>query len=67
MWSTGINRNIVECKVSIYSGNICKVCSSINRNIVECKDKGKQYEKEQRQRINRNIVECKENHSTHKL
>ena len=37
MWSTGINRNIVECKVyhthKDEKGNL-----GINRNIVECKD-----------------------------
>ena len=36
MWSTGINRNIVECKAVIcrkYSG----LSIGINRNIVECK------------------------------
>ena len=46
MWSTGINRNIVECKVAaIVSGNLG---TSINRNIVECKvAKAKRYTAEQ--------------------
>ena len=37
MWSTGINRNIVECKVN---GEYYLDDSEdgINRNIVECKD-----------------------------
>ena len=32
-----INRNIVECKVSLVNNMQC-VTSGINRNIVECKD-----------------------------
>ena len=36
MWSTGINRNIVECKAN--QGRTLQASgSSINRNIVECK------------------------------
>ena len=37
MWSTGINRNIVECKES-FCVPFSLGCISINRNIVECKD-----------------------------
>ena len=36
MWSTGINRNIVECKACCWK-NHWKRDTSINRNIVECK------------------------------
>ena len=36
MWSTGINRNIVECKAYLRALSITKRFS-INRNIVECK------------------------------
>ena len=36
MWSTGINRNIVECKV-FYPVAYLEIYFSINRNIVECK------------------------------
>ena len=36
MWSTGINRNIVECKDSADGTKDFSV-SGINRNIVECK------------------------------
>ena len=36
MWSTGINRNIVECKVRALN-SYKKSRNSINRNIVECK------------------------------
>ena len=32
----GINRNIVECKLS-YDGDLKLDCYCINRNIVECK------------------------------
>ena len=37
MWSTGINRNIVECKER-KAINESEVLVCINRNIVECKD-----------------------------
>ena len=36
MWSTGINRNIVECKDGYFVFNE-KTGMGINRNIVECK------------------------------
>ena len=58
MWSTGINRNIVECKEVIcwgmYSGEWC-----INRNIVECKVYYVSVFRDPAHSINRNIVECK--------
>ena len=38
MWSTGINRNIVECK-GYKSREIKESRNGINRNIVECKGK----------------------------
>ena len=37
MWSTGINRNIVECKVKDVVEAL-ETPERINRNIVECKD-----------------------------
>ena len=37
MWSTGINRNIVECKENRLRIQIMSQ-TSINRNIVECKE-----------------------------
>ena len=60
MWSTGINRNIVECKDS------CKHISfhepyRINRNIVECKEQlAECHVIRNASCINRNIVECKD-------
>ena len=36
MWSTGINRNIVECKVEGNTSGASGIIG-INRNIVECK------------------------------
>ena len=58
MWSTGINRNIVECKVHLMQTFHLNQ-SSINRNIVECK--AQQFPKRLQLWgcINRNIVECK--------
>ena len=38
MWSTGINRNIVECKEHLYRDHGSVFSAGINRNIVECKD-----------------------------
>ena len=58
MWSTGINRNIVECKDDICH-RLKLIGISINRNIVECKV-FLTFSCFLRQfRINRNIVECK--------
>ena len=37
MWSTGINRNIVECKEKLGEKEQFEK-NSINRNIVECKE-----------------------------
>ena len=37
MWSTGINRNIVECK-DFNRKSPYVAAFGINRNIVECKD-----------------------------
>ena len=58
MWSTGINRNIVECKDG--HGRVAeRLNDCINRNIVECKDHtGSEYPFG-KTGINRNIVECK--------
>ena len=39
MWSTGINRNIVECKDYGSKWFYAFIKSGINRNIVECKVK----------------------------
>ena len=36
MWSTGINRNIVECKATFVT-HLHLSPARINRNIVECK------------------------------
>ena len=36
MWSTGINRNIVECKGALQN-TMNSNTRGINRNIVECK------------------------------
>ena len=58
MWSTGINRNIVECKVVILL-SIFYHRSGINRNIVECKVFFSCFFIFGLLRINRNIVECK--------
>ena len=38
MWSTGINRNIVECKAASLSKAL-DTSMGINRNIVECKER----------------------------
>ena len=59
MWSTGINRNIVECKVKtvLIEGYMEK---GINRNIVECKEIFQCFRFTCKHRINRNIVECKD-------
>ena len=58
MWSTGINRNIVECKDKF--GVIPQGCTlSINRNIVECKVLVLVSVSLLSACINRNIVECK--------
>ena len=53
-----INRNRVECKVSI-NLDANKFLKRINRNIVECKDCCKRQFIPEHLRINRNIVECK--------
>ena len=57
---SGINRNIVECKVNSILHHL-KRNHGINRNIVECKDA---YSGVNwcgcLPRINRNIVECKD-------
>ena len=59
MWSTGINRNIVECKGTSRL-RLMKRLICINRNIVECKDYGsKWFYAFIKSGINRNIVECK--------
>ena len=57
---TGINRNIVECKVKNCEMKRLYV-HCINRNIVECKVEVYNVADLVRLRINRNIVECKEN------
>ena len=58
MWSTGINRNIVECKDS--SEIMAAIRErGINRNIVECKANIWDFRLDLEQSINRNIVECK--------
>ena len=53
-----INRNIVECKVSLVLEQIVSM-TSINRNIVECKDVIVKICRIVNISINRNIVECK--------
>ena len=58
MWSTGINRNIVECKAGREPGAGLDT-GSINRNIVECKEGLNSYIFLIYFGINRNIVECK--------
>ena len=58
MWSTGINRNIVECK-DFHRIRQFRIILRINRNIVECKvDPWGTFEIDGGS-INRNIVECK--------
>ena len=58
MWSTGINRNIVECK-DLHQRAASAVSGRINRNIVECKVIRSIPSPSWVRRINRNIVECK--------
>ena len=58
MWSTGINRNIVECKAR-YINIDARGHIGINRNIVECKDRRYCRSYFSGYCINRNIVECK--------
>ena len=53
-----INRNIVECKETLYK-SVGGVHCSINRNIVECKGSEHTGSKWNVVSINRNIVECK--------
>ena len=57
--SAGINRNILECKVTSLEPSFT-LDFRINRNILECKVYGICQELPGKQRINRNILECKD-------
>ena len=58
MWSTGINRNIVECKES-RSVQIFPCGFVLIETLWNVKEEKVQETKTNRHRINRNIVECK--------
>ena len=63
-YTTGINRNIVECKVCFYCW-AAKPCYCINRNIVECKDEMKVNRKSWRRVLietSWNVKECCRGH-----
>ena len=58
MWSTGINRNIVECKGSCRSGNGTGQAVLIE-TLWNVKTTAFSHTVQRRSCINRNIVECK--------
>ena len=67
MWSTGINRNIVECKeMSVYGSSFCAEAVLIE-TLWNVKTIDVFNLLEEAFRINRNIVECKEKSTSRDL
>ena len=64
MWSTGINRNIVECKVLMYSLEVCATVVLIE-TLWNVKTHIFHFSFLLEFRINRNIVECKDKYVDH--